>query len=114
MVQQFTGKVKQANGVIEYQAYSVYSDDHGATWERGVFVGTGMDENKTVELSSGNRMLNSRASSGGNGGRKVAVSKDGGQTYGPVTVDTTLTDPVNNASIARMYPDAAEGCRMLR
>ncbi|MBP2412991.1 sialidase-1 [Arthrobacter stackebrandtii] len=109
LIQQFTGKVRQANGNVEYQAYSVYSDDHGKTWQRGEFTGTGMDENKTVELSNGDVMLNSRASSGGNGGRKVAISKDGGHSYGPVTVDTRLTDPVNNASIARMHPDAAEG-----
>ncbi|MFC8304312.1 exo-alpha-sialidase [Specibacter sp. NPDC057265] len=109
LIQQYTGKVKQASGAIEYQAYSVFSDDHGRTWQRGAFVGTGMDENKTVELSNGDVMLNSRASSGGNGGRKIAISKDGGQTYGPVTVDTRLSDPVNNASIARMHPDAAQG-----
>lgn len=109
LIQQFTGKVKQANGNVPYQAYSVYSDDHGKTWQRGEFTGTGMDENKTVELSNGDVMLNSRASSGGNGGRKVAISKDGGQTYGPVTVDTSLVDPVNNASITRMYPNAAQG-----
>lgn len=109
LVQQYTGKVKQASGAIEYQAYSVFSDDHGKTWQRGAFVGTGMDENKTVELSNGDVMLNSRASSGGNGGRKIAISKDGGATYGPVTVDTRLSDPVNNASIARMYPHAAQG-----
>ena len=109
LVQQYTGKVKQASGAIEYQAYSVFSDDHGKTWQRGAFVGTGMDENKTVELSNGDVMLNSRASSGGNGGRKIAISKDGGATYGPVTVDTRLSDPVNNASIARMYPNAAQG-----
>ena len=109
LIQQFTGKVKLANGTTDYQAYSVFSDDHGTTWQRGAFTGTGMDENKVVELSNGDVMLNSRASSGGNGGRKVAISKDGGATYGPVTIDTSLTDPVNNASIIRMYPNAAQG-----
>ncbi|MFB9163828.1 discoidin domain-containing protein [Arthrobacter psychrochitiniphilus] len=108
LIQQFTGKVKQANGNVPYQAYSVYSDDHGKTWERGAFTGTGMDENKSVELSNGDVMLNSRASSGERA-RKVAISKDGGQSYGPVTVDTNLVDPVNNASITRMYPHAAQG-----
>ncbi|MFQ4147866.1 discoidin domain-containing protein [Arthrobacter sp. LAPM80] len=108
LIQQFTGKVKQANGSTPYQAYSVYSDDHGKTWQRGSFVGDGMDENKTVELSNGDVMLNSRISSGGTG-RKVAISKDGGETYGPVTVNSTLIDPVNNASIARMYPNAVQG-----
>ena len=109
LIQQFTGKVKQPSGGTDMQSYSVYSDDHGKTWTRGAFVGTGMDENKTVELSNGDVMMNSRASSGGNGGRKVAISKDGGATYGPVTINTDLRDPVNNASIARMYPDAVQG-----
>lgn len=108
LIQQFTGVVRQADGSTPYQAYSVYSDDHGKTWQRGAFVGTGMDENKVVELSNGNVMINSRASSGGNGGRKIAISTDGGATYGPVTVDTNLVDPVNNASIIKMFPNAAQ------
>ena len=114
LIQQFTGVVRQANGSTQYQAYSVYSDDHGKTWQRGAFTGTGMDENKTVELSNGDVMLNSRASSGGNGGRKVAISTDGGVSYGPVTVNTALADPVNNASITRMYPEAEENSAQAR
>lgn len=113
LIQQFTGKVKQLDGSTTYQAYSVYSDDHGKTWQRGAFTGTGMDENKTVELSNGDVMMNSRTSSGERA-RKVAVSKDGGESYGAVTVDATLADPVNNASIARMYPDALEGSAAAR
>ncbi|MGO4383554.1 exo-alpha-sialidase [Specibacter sp. RAF43] len=108
LIQQFTGKVKQADGSTAYQAYSVFSDDHGKTWQRGAFTGTGMDENKTVELSNGDVMLNSRTSSGERA-RKVAISQDGGASYGPVTVNTALVDPVNNAAITRMYPDAAQG-----
>ena len=67
-----------------------------------------MDENKTVELSDGRVMLNSRDSANG-GYRKVAISNDGGATYGQVTQDTELPDPANNGSIARMFPDAAAG-----
>ncbi len=114
LIQQFTGVVRQGDGSTQYQAYSVFSDDHGMTWQRGAFTGTGMDENKTVELSNGNVMLNSRASSGGGGGRKVAISTNGGASYGPVTVNTALADPVNNASITRMYPEAAEGSAQAR
>lgn len=109
LIQQFTGKVKNASGGTPFQSYSVYSDDHGKTWERGAFTGDGMDENKSVELSNGDVMMNSRASSGGQGGRKVAISKDGGESYGAVTIDATLRDPVNNASIARVYPNAPQG-----
>lgn len=108
LVQQYAGDVLQSDGTRTIQAYSVYSDDHGLTWQKGENVGVQMDENKTVELSDGRVMLNSRDS--GNGGyRKVAISADGGHSYGPVTKDLELPDPTNNASITRLFPDAAQG-----
>ncbi|MCQ9162691.1 exo-alpha-sialidase [Arthrobacter sp. STN4] len=110
LIQQYAGKVRQADGSTQIQAYSVYSDDHGKTWQRGAFVGTGMDENKVVELSDGRVMLNSRDSSRG-GGRKIAISTDGGASYGAVHYDSALVDPTNNAGLTRMFPDAAEGTR---
>ncbi|GAB3535698.1 hypothetical protein GCM10027403_13980 [Arthrobacter tecti] len=108
LIQQYAGDVLQPDGTRSIQAYSVYSDDHGLTWQKGENVGVRMDENKTVELSDGRVMLNSRDS--GNGGyRKVAISTDGGHSYGPVTQDFELPDPTNNGSITRLFPDAAQG-----
>ena len=108
LIQQFAGTVVQADGSKQIQAYSIYSDDHGKSWHMGQPVGTKMDENKVVELSNGDVMLNSRDNAG-LGGRRIAISHDGGETYGPVTYDSTLTDPRNNAGITRMFPDAPEG-----
>ncbi|MFJ4287477.1 exo-alpha-sialidase [Paenarthrobacter nicotinovorans] len=108
LIQQYAGDVRQADGTNKIQAYSVYSDDHGVTWKKGANVGDRMDENKTVELSDGRVLLNSRDNAN-QGYRKVAVSTDGGATYGPVTQDTELPDPANNGSIARMFPNAAQG-----
>ncbi|MDU0326495.1 exo-alpha-sialidase [Microbacterium sp. KSW2-21] len=108
LIQQFAGIVLQANGSTAIQAYSVYSDDHGATWTKGANVGTGMDENKVVELADGRVMLNSRDSANGRL-RKTAISTDGGATYGAVTSDAELPDPTNNASIIRLHPDAPSG-----
>ena len=104
LIQQYT----IINGAGTFQAVSVFSDDHGATWHAGEAVGTGMDENKTVELSDGRVMLNSRDSAR-SGYRKVAISTDGGQTYGPVRLEHAQPDPTNNASIIRAFPDAPEG-----
>ncbi len=104
LVQQYT----IINEDEEFQAVSVYSDDHGRTWQAGEPVGVGMDENKTVELSDGRVMLNSR-DSGGSGYRKVAISEDGGATYGEVRIDEELPDPTNNASIVRAFPNAKKG-----
>ncbi|GAA3208851.1 exo-alpha-sialidase [Oerskovia jenensis] len=103
LVQQFTARTGGT-----YKAYSVYSDDHGATWQHGEAFGTGMDENKSVELSDGRVLMNSRDSAGSKY-RKIAYSTDGGHTYGPVTLDRQLPDPTNNGSISRLYPDAPEG-----
>lgn len=108
LLQQFAGTVLQPDGSVQIQAYTVYSDDHGDTWQKGQNVGVGMDENKVVELSDGRVMLNSRDSSNGRL-RKVAVSEDGGITYGPVERDSELPDPTNNASLIRLHPDAAQG-----
>lgn len=108
LIQQYAGAVRQENGSQVIQAYSVYSDDNGETWQRGEFAGSAMDENKTVELSDGRVMLNSRDNAGG-GMRKVAYSTDGGHSYGEVTRDPELPDPTNNASITRLHPDAPQG-----
>jgi len=102
LVQQYT--IKTAGGAV--QAVSVYSDDHGTTWQAGSPVGTGMDENKVVELSDGSLMLNSRASDG-SGFRKVARSTDGGQTWSEPVPDQNLPDSVDNAQIIRAFPNAA-------
>lgn len=104
LIQQYT----IINGSGGIQAYSAYSDDHGDTWSAGTPVGSSMDENKTVELSDGTVMMNSR-DSGGSKLRKIALSTDGGETYGPVTTDSTLIDPTNNAGIVRAFPNAAQG-----
>ena len=110
LIQQYAGRVIQSDGSVATQAYSVYSDDGGLNWRMGQPVGTGMDENKVVELSNGNVMLNSRPSDGTHY-RKVAVSTDGGETYSAPKSETQLPDPANNAAIARMYPDAAQGSK---
>ncbi|MHA3684919.1 exo-alpha-sialidase [Leucobacter sp. HY1908] len=108
LVQQHAGRIRQADGSEPIQAWSVYSDDHGETWQRGAATGTTMDENKVVELSDGTLMMNSRDSSGG-GRRLVAYSNDGGATWGPVQREEQLPDPTNNGAITRVNPDAAEG-----
>jgi sialidase-1 len=89
----------------EVYAASAYSDDHGETWRMGDLVGPGMNENKTVELSDGRLMLNSRAA----GYRKVAYSSDGGHSYTEPVLDTNLPDPSNNGSIIRYNADAVPG-----
>jgi sialidase-1 len=105
LVQQFV--VRQGNANF---AVSVYSDDHGATWRSGELVGPGADENKTVELSDGRVMLNSRAKPF----RLVAYSTDGGRSYSALRPDSQLVDPANNGAIIRYDPKAPRGSARAR
>lgn len=98
LIQQYTVRIGSGN-----YAVSAYSDDHGATWKTSAPVGPGADENKTVELSHGDVLLNSRAAPY----RRVATSTDGGATYSSFVQDTELPDPANNGSIIRAYPEAS-------
>lgn len=106
------------NNVDNIVALTVYSDDHGETWHAGQptdphgIPGKRLrfDENKVVELSDGTLMLNSRTSTyHGAGHRIVALSSDGGESWGSYRIDESVTDPGNNAQIIRAFPDAKPG-----
>lgn len=101
-------------------AFSLYSDDHGETWSSGAYTtvdrGEGeaawrFDENKVAELSDGRLLLNSRTTnaSPGGGHRLVAISEDGGETWGETSFDEELLDSGNNAQLIRAYPNAKPG-----
>jgi sialidase-1 len=88
--------VRDAKGQIH--SANLYSDDHGESWRRGEFIGTGTDESHAVELPGGVILQNMRTSKGT---RAIARSTDGGRTFGAVTQDSTLVDPGCNAGIVR-------------
>jgi sialidase-1 len=92
-------------------AANAYSDDHGATWTLGASIGTGLDENKAVELADGRVMQNIRAYEKTRTHRLVALSNDGGITFGAAAEEPQLPDPRNNADIIRVAPDAPAGSR---
>ena len=95
-------------------AANAYSDDHGATWRLGASIGTGLDENKAVELDDGRVMQNIRAYEKTRTHRLVAFSNDGGITFGPAVEEPQLPDPRNNADVIRVAPDAPPGSREAR
>ena len=82
---------------------SLYSDDHGKTWQTGGSVQVGTGEGCLTELSDGTIYFNSRAYFL-DGRRRIAWSHDGGETFEGFAVDDTLIEPVSggcNAGMAR-------------
>jgi len=87
--------VRDGEGAVASR--NAYSDDAGRTWNTGAAIGAGTDESKCVELSGGAILQNMR-----NGAtRAIALSRDGGVTFGQVTHDSGLPDPSCNAGICR-------------
>ncbi len=81
-------------------SHSLYSDDHGKTWKMGQPTDRGMNECAVVELADGRLMMNMRSYRGKNL-RAIAISKDGGETWGRSVDDATLIEPVCQASFIR-------------
>jgi len=90
-----------------FRSHVVYSDDRGKTWKLGGVVGPGTNECEAVELADGSVMLNMRNYNRKHQCRAVAISKDGGESFGQLYYDPTLIEPVCQASIRRYsQPDA--------
>jgi hypothetical protein len=75
-----------------YGVSTLYSDDHGRTWKSGgeVPMGEGLPvvgEARLVQREDGSVLMNSRPGSGNDWPRDIAVSKDGGLTWSPPTMD---------------------------
>jgi len=80
------------------RSHVIFSDDRGATWRIGGSAPGQTDECLAAELADGTVYLNMR-SYHGKGRRAVARSSDGGQTWGKLTWDETLVEPVCQAGL---------------
>jgi len=87
-----------------WKVYAVYSDDRGATWKYGEVApedsNSGANEVQMVELTDGTVMLNARNQMGSHQ-RRIALSKDGGQTWSRLSDEPTLIEPRCQGSILR-------------
>ena len=92
-------------GRMETFSHVFYSDNYGASWELGGTVGIYGNECQLVELVSGDVMINMRDQNlndrPDNIRRLVAISRDGGETWGDMYRDEALVSPQVNASIIR-------------
>ena len=92
----------------QWTVYAVFSDDEGATWKRGALAESRTNgwpnEVQMVELAGGDVMLNCRLQGGKDRCRGVAVSRDGGEHWSPVSRDERLIDPVCMGALVRLRP----------
>jgi sialidase-1 len=88
-----------------WKVYAAISDDGGQSWRYGETAPEGAagyaNEVQFVELNDGSVMLNARNQGGGLKLRKIAISRDGGETWSTTWQDPTLIEPVCQGSILR-------------
>ncbi|WPU92762.1 sialidase family protein [Mucilaginibacter sabulilitoris] len=88
-------------------AHIIYSDDHGVTWQLGANTPFDMANETTVaEIKKGRLMLNMRNSGRRDKTRKIAISKDGGQTWRNMGTDTVLIEPICQGSLLSYQPSS--------
>ena len=95
----------------KWMVYAVITDDRGKSWRYGETAPEGAagyaNEVQFVELNDGSVMLNARNQGGGEKVRKVSISRDGGETWSTTRHDSTLIEPICQASILR-HPGTGE------
>lgn len=87
-------------GTHAMYSHVIYSDDHGKTWKIGGSAGPETNESAVVQLADGSLLLNMRSYAGKHH-RAIALSHDGGLTWSSVRLDSTLIEPVCQASMIR-------------
>ena len=84
-------------GRLRSFAHCFFSDDHGATWKLGGTIGQNSSECQLVELASGDVLVVARNESAedapDNLRHLVAISKDGGETWGSLKRAEELITP---------------------
>lgn len=83
---------------------AIYSDDHGLTWQASQCVQLCTGEGTLIERADGSILYNSRAYFG-DGKRYLAISRDGGASYGEFCADEFLSEEKKmgcNASFLRV------------
>jgi sialidase-1 len=84
----------------KYYSHIIFSEDHGKTWEPGgTTLRDQVNECTVAELSGSRLMLNMRNYDRIQRSRKIAMSDDGGMTWGNIFPDKTLIEPICQASL---------------
>jgi len=93
------GAIQDRNGrliapvwkVVPYGVFTIYSDDHGQTWQRGEMTPGGevCDENQVVELADGRILMDIRQTGGPH--RWRTTSSDGGKTWSALGPGESVT-----------------------
>lgn len=93
-------------GVVT-RSHSIFSDDHGKTWQLGASAGAGNGECQALQRKDGSLYLSARTSGDGPLERSIVTSSDRGASWSPKQFDKSLFDPHCEASLLAL-PSASK------
>jgi sialidase-1 len=85
-------------GVVT-RSHSIFSDDHGKTWQLGASAGAGNGECQALQRKDGSIYLSARTSGDGPLERSIVTSSDRGASWSQKRFDKSLFDPHCEASL---------------
>jgi len=87
-------------GFRDYQAYGLYSDDHGKTWKESKDLGVpSSNESMGVPLGAESLLLTVRIQNQGVKRKQMAISRNGGERWDTTWLAPALTTPMCQSSI---------------
>lgn len=92
-----------------YRTHSLYSDDHGATWQLGGIAADNTSEPQVIELDSRTLLMNARTIAGFGGFRTQVISRDRGTSWQPAEGLASLVENKCQGCIYRCFRSGSTG-----
>ncbi|NDF01581.1 MAG: exo-alpha-sialidase, partial [Verrucomicrobia bacterium] len=92
-----------------YRTHSLYSDDHGETWQLGSVAAENTSEPQVIELDNHSLVMNARTIAGFGGYRTQLISQDRGLTWRPAEGLGQLVENQCQGCVYRCFRSGSNG-----
>lgn len=92
-----------------YRTHSLYSDDHGATWQLGGIAAENSSEPQVIEFDSQTLLMNARTIAGFGNQRTQVISRDRGATWQPAVGLAPIVENQCQGYLYRCFRSGSSG-----
>ena len=92
-----------------YRTHTIFSDDHGETWQLGADAAEHTSEPRMIEMDSHTLLMNARTISGHGEHRTLVVSRDRGTTWQPAEGMAPIIENNCQGCLYRCFRNGSDG-----